>query len=68
MKPTSVPTATPTAIVRASVPTSACSMMPATGIIATAITSTIVSGLPLTSPAKKIVKSMTAVSRMPVKA
>ena len=53
MKPTSVPTATPTARVRASMPTNACSMTPATGIIAKAITSTMASGLPLTSPAKK---------------
>ena len=68
MKPTSVPTATPTARVRASMPTKACSMTPATGIIAKAITSTMVNGLPLTSPAKKITKSMTAVSRMPAMA
>ena len=68
MKPTSVPTATPTASVSASMPISACSMMPATGISAKAITSTMVKGLPLTSPAKKITKRMTAVSRMPAMA
>jgi hypothetical protein len=49
-------------------PTNACSMTPATGIIAKAITSTMVNGLPLTSPAKKIANSTTAVSRMPATA
>ena len=45
-----MPTATPMASDRASTPTSACSITPATGIIAKAITSTIVNGLPLTQP------------------